>query len=222
MNNKINILALESAGANCSVALFVNGVLFSDYNIYEKNMHDKYLAEFTRRIISDAGLRINDLSAVAVSEGPGSFTGLRISGSIAKGLTFNDDIKLISVPTLSAVANYVTDNIKYLNYSKIIATVKAHKDLLYYQEFDAKGQICSDIIFSTIDEFNSIAHSSVLLCGSSADDFPNIDSISEFNNLSAKYIGSYAMKNYSSNTFVKSEDFVPLYIQEFQMKNQSK
>jgi tRNA threonylcarbamoyladenosine biosynthesis protein TsaB len=222
MNKNINILALESAGSNCSVALYNNGMLFSDYNIYEKNLHDKYLAEFTRRIISDAGLTINDINAVAVSEGPGSFTGLRISASIAKGITFSDDIKLISVPTLSALASFVSSNIKKLNHQQIIATVKAHKDLFYYQIFDSNGQINSEITFSTIEEFNNLDYNSAFICGSAANDFPRIDSVEEFNILSAKYIGAYAVNSYSKNEFTKSEDYIPVYIQEFQLKNQTK
>lgn len=219
MTENFNIIALESAGSNCSVALFVNGALFSEYNIFEKNLHDKYLADLTNRIIHDAGIKITDINAVAVSAGPGSFTGLRISGSIAKGLTFDDKIKLISVPTLKAIAKYAASRLGKFQFEKIIATVKAHKDLLYYQVFSNSGQELSEITFCTLEEFNQLNFENAFLCGSAANEFPDYSSIEDFNQLSAKFIGQLACQMYEDNMFVKSEDYTPLYIQEFQPKN---
>jgi tRNA threonylcarbamoyl adenosine modification protein YeaZ len=146
------ILSIESSGKVCGIALLsfennrlnfennnfennnilTNFELLSEYNIYVGNKHDRFLAELCHRILNDNDLRVDDLSGVAVSIGPGSFTGLRIGSALAKGLCFTVDeenevdekneenkthsIKLIAVPTLKALAYRVNEFLKSVNY----------------------------------------------------------------------------------------------------------
>ena len=99
------ILCIETASTNCSVAIGVNGKLLALKEDYDSNYsHAERLHIFIKEILSENTLKLSDLDAIAVSKGPGSYTGLRIGVSAAKGLCFSLDIPLISVPTLTSLA----------------------------------------------------------------------------------------------------------------------
>jgi len=102
------ILCIETATTNCSVALAREGevlVLKEDYN--KEYSHAERLHLFIQEILKENGFAPDDLDAVAVSKGPGSYTGLRIGVSAAKGLCFSLEVPLISVPTLTSLAHQV-------------------------------------------------------------------------------------------------------------------
>ncbi|WP_438426587.1 tRNA (adenosine(37)-N6)-threonylcarbamoyltransferase complex dimerization subunit type 1 TsaB [Aquimarina macrocephali] len=103
------ILCIETSTTNCSVAL-ANGEevigLIEDYD--STYSHAERLHNFIDKVIKEAGLTPKDLSAVSVSKGPGSYTGLRIGVSAAKGLSYALDIPLLSVPTLHSLALQVS------------------------------------------------------------------------------------------------------------------
>lgn len=102
------ILALETSTTNCSVAISKQGKTIA---IKEDNNQDYSHAEMLHQFIEDvlfkAQISINQLSAIAVSKGPGSYTGLRIGVSAAKGLCFSLNIPLIAIATLESLANQV-------------------------------------------------------------------------------------------------------------------
>jgi tRNA threonylcarbamoyladenosine biosynthesis protein TsaB len=95
------ILNIETATTNCSVSLTQNGLVvsFKEYANVQYS-HAEQLHLFIEEVLTQADKSLNDLSAIAVSKGPGSYTGLRIGVSAAKGLCYALDIPLISVPTL--------------------------------------------------------------------------------------------------------------------------
>ncbi len=100
------ILCLETATTNCSVALSVNGSVIAFKEDRSANYtHAEKLHPFIDNVLSDANMPMSGLDAIAVSMGPGSYTGLRIGVSAAKGLCFAQDIPLISVPTLRSMVN---------------------------------------------------------------------------------------------------------------------
>lgn len=105
------ILNIETATTNCSVSLSKAGktVVLKEDN--SKNYsHAEYLHVFIDGVLKEANISYNELNAVAISKGPGSYTGLRIGVSAAKGLCFALDIPLISVPTLESLAHQVDVN----------------------------------------------------------------------------------------------------------------
>ena len=102
------ILNIETATTNCSVSLSKNGetvVLKEDYD--SKYSHAERLHVYIDKVLKEAGLSQKNLDAIAVSKGPGSYTGLRIGVSSAKGLCYALDKPLISVPTLESLAHQV-------------------------------------------------------------------------------------------------------------------
>ncbi len=99
------ILNIETATKNCSVSVSNNGEILSLKELNEgKFSHAEKLHSFILEVIEDAGLTMQDLDAISVSKGPGSYTGLRIGVSAAKGLCYALDKPLISVPTLQILA----------------------------------------------------------------------------------------------------------------------
>jgi tRNA threonylcarbamoyladenosine biosynthesis protein TsaB len=101
------ILNLDTSTRICSVALARNGELIGMEESHEDKSHASLLAVFIKEILENCKVNISDLDAVAVSKGPGSYTGLRIGVSTAKGLAYASGIPLIGVDTLSAMATGV-------------------------------------------------------------------------------------------------------------------
>lgn len=98
------ILNIETATRVCSVALAIDGKVISIRESHTRNSHAERITIFCEQLVQEAGLTFHDLDAVAVSMGPGSYTGLRIGVSTAKGYCFALDKPLISIPTLHAMA----------------------------------------------------------------------------------------------------------------------
>lgn len=100
----MTILLLETATSVCSVVLEKNGAMLAERHSDEQNAHSSKLAVFIDEIFAQTGLIPNDLDAVCVSSGPGSYTGLRIGVSTAKGLCYGLGKSLVAVPTLESIA----------------------------------------------------------------------------------------------------------------------
>jgi len=101
------ILNLDTSTQICSVALALDGELLGLKESHEDKSHASLLAVFIKTILDENRKAISDLDAIAVSKGPGSYTGLRIGVSTAKGLAFASGIPLISIDTLSSLASGV-------------------------------------------------------------------------------------------------------------------
>ena len=104
------ILCIETSTTQCSVALAKEGELLG---LKEENssryMHSEWLHVFIETLLKDCGVSFDELTAVAVGMGPGSYTGLRIGVSTAKGLCFAQDLNLIALPTLDILAHQVNE-----------------------------------------------------------------------------------------------------------------
>lgn len=98
------ILNIETSTSVCSVSLAVDGVVKAIKESRVKNSHAEQVTLFSEMVVKKAGYNFNNLDAVAVSKGPGSYTGLRIGVSTAKGFCLSIDKPLISVGTLDAMA----------------------------------------------------------------------------------------------------------------------
>lgn len=100
----MTILLLETATPVCSVALYRDHVIVASKQSDEPNAHSSKLAPFIQELFDQSGIEMKALDAVCVSSGPGSYTGLRIGVSSAKGICYALDIPLLSVPTLQSMA----------------------------------------------------------------------------------------------------------------------
>ncbi|MDT7829541.1 tRNA (adenosine(37)-N6)-threonylcarbamoyltransferase complex dimerization subunit type 1 TsaB [Pricia sp. S334] len=133
------ILNLETATTNCSVSVAKDGNLLALKEHDTPNYsHSEQLHVFVQDVLKDAGLALSDLEAVAVSKGPGSYTGLRIGVSAAKGLCFSLDVPLIALSTLASMAHQAQgEDIDF-----IVPVLDARRMEVYSAVFDAhKSQI---------------------------------------------------------------------------------
>jgi tRNA threonylcarbamoyladenosine biosynthesis protein TsaB len=97
------ILSIETSTEVCSIAIHTDGKLLAESTSFESYSHAEKLAPMIRETLADKGLVKADLTAIAVSAGPGSYTGLRIGTSTAKGLCYALDLPLITVNTLESM-----------------------------------------------------------------------------------------------------------------------
>lgn len=101
------ILSLETSSSVCSVALHQDQALLSYAELQMEKSHSSHITVMVQQVLEYAGVRLEQLDAVAVSGGPGSYTGLRIGSGTAKGLCFSLDKPLLSVSTLASMAQQV-------------------------------------------------------------------------------------------------------------------
>ncbi len=100
----MKILAIDTATALCGLALTEDEQLVAEYRLNRANMHNERLVSATAMLLGDVGWGLRHLDCLAVSGGPGSFTGLRIGFAAAKGLAFSVGLPLVVVNTLDALA----------------------------------------------------------------------------------------------------------------------
>jgi len=134
------ILNIESSSTNCSVSLAHNGMVIS---LKEKNdekySHSTKLHAFIQEVLKDSNVSINELSAISVSKGPGSYTGLRIGVSAAKGLCFALDIPLISLSTLLILSKQIK-----IEKGLIVPVLDARRDEVYSAVYDSKYNLIQE------------------------------------------------------------------------------
>ncbi|HXB10741.1 MAG TPA: tRNA (adenosine(37)-N6)-threonylcarbamoyltransferase complex dimerization subunit type 1 TsaB [Bacteroidia bacterium] len=104
------ILNIETATSVCSVAISKNGQVIAFEESHESNVHAERLLTFIQNTVNKAGLSLNNMDAIAIGSGPGSYTGLRIGTSTAKGLCYALDKPLIAISTLKAMAQSAQNN----------------------------------------------------------------------------------------------------------------
>ena len=136
------ILSIETTTDICSVALFNEKKLLSIKENSDRQ-HSKLLAFFTDEIFRDLNMKIDVLDAIALSIGPGSYTGLRIGLSFVKGIAFSLNKPIIPIDTIESF-NYT---IKDSNYFIVI---HAYKDYFFIQEYK-NGKKFKNIMFDTLD-----------------------------------------------------------------------
>lgn len=130
---KLPLLAIETSAELCSVAVMIDEVVYHETTIKEKNIHSEKLFEIIEKNLSDASLKIGDVNTIAYSNGPGSFTGLRIGLSAAKGLAYGISKPIVPVPTFNALAFSIS---KYHKAGDRFSIVRnASKDELYHANY---------------------------------------------------------------------------------------
>ncbi|WP_396143076.1 tRNA (adenosine(37)-N6)-threonylcarbamoyltransferase complex dimerization subunit type 1 TsaB [Flavobacterium sp.] len=218
------ILNIETATKNCSVALAKNGETILCKEMAEQGFsHAEKLHLFIEEIIKEAGITFSDLSAVAVSQGPGSYTGLRIGVSAAKGLCYALEIPLISVDTLTVLANQLQ-----IEKGIIIPMIDARRMEVYSAIFNVKkemirevqAEILTDSSFSDIDD-------AVYFVGDSNEKAKKILSKSNFNFVdtifypSAQEMSAISYRKFLDNSFEDVAYFEPYYLKDFMLQTKS-
>ncbi|HLP17148.1 MAG TPA: tRNA (adenosine(37)-N6)-threonylcarbamoyltransferase complex dimerization subunit type 1 TsaB [Bacteroidota bacterium] len=129
------ILSIETATELCGAALIDDGFVVAHRTVTEKNIHSERLMVLVDEVLREAGVAVKDLAGIAVSIGPGSFTGLRIGLSTAKGLAYAQSLPMIPVPTLDAIAEEAVRTGVAASGDVICALIDAKRDEAYYAFF---------------------------------------------------------------------------------------
>ena len=219
----VRILLIESSTALCSVALAEGGVITSYKESSAPKAHASLTAVFIRDILSERGITLNDCDAVCVSMGPGSYTGLRVGVSTAKGLCFGSGKPLMAVGTLDTLVAQAREipgldgDLKY-----VIPMIDARRMEVYTAVFTPEGKQLTPTAPAIIDE-NSFAEQleqGVCLfigdgAGKCADVIrhPNAHFIQC--NPKASAMLDPAMSAYKEKRFEDVAYFEPFYLKEF-------
>ncbi|MFC6859812.1 tRNA (adenosine(37)-N6)-threonylcarbamoyltransferase complex dimerization subunit type 1 TsaB [Zunongwangia atlantica] len=214
------ILCLETATTNCSVALCEDANVIALKEDNSKGYsHAEKLHVFIDEILKENDLKINNLDAVAISKGPGSYTGLRIGVSAVKGLCFAQDIPLISVPTLSALAKQIDPK----EGEQIIPMLDARRMEVYSAVFDSAFNQIRDTKAEVLSEESfqeELAKGKVYFIGNGVAKFreicehPNAEFI-EDRLPSAKEMCSIAYDKYKISDIEDVAYFEPYYLKDF-------
>jgi tRNA threonylcarbamoyladenosine biosynthesis protein TsaB len=224
------ILNLDTSTQICSVALALDGELLGLEESHEDKSHASLLAVFIKNILGENAYAISDLDAVAVSKGPGSYTGLRIGVSTAKGLAFAAGIPLISVDTLSSMASGVIHgNLpEYMALSRYNAyclcpMIDARRMEVYTAIFNAMGEMIEPITAKIIkeDSYKDILEKGrIILFGNGAakcrDTLQHPNAIfMEGIETSAKFMVPMAESAWQQKCFEDVAYFEPFYLKDF-------
>ena len=130
------ILNIETSTTNCSVSISENDeIIASQEKDFEHYSHSKVLHVYITELFSKSDLEINDITAVSISEGPGSYTGLRIGSATAKGICFALKIPLIAIDTMDILAKKIK-----LPKGYIIPNMDAGRNEIYFSVFNRTYQ----------------------------------------------------------------------------------
>lgn len=214
------ILIIESTGYNCSVALCnENGEVLGsvEERSLEQYIHTEKLHRFIGDCLIQVGLSFSDLSAVAVSQGPGSYTGLRYGVSAAKGFCTALDIPLIAVNPFQAMLEMYFSQVEIHN-GKIAAMIDARREEVFVQSFDMANNTSSEVTALIVDENHGLQNH--IWIGDGADKFVTYESygsISIHPDIYTKAIhhAKEASEKYRSGTFEDLAYFVPFYLKDF-------
>jgi len=150
------IICIETATSVCSVALCDSSGVIAMRESNEGMSHAAMLTLYIEEVLNEAGLKANNLKAVAVSKGPGSFTGLRIGVSVAKGIAYAASIPVIGVETTVSMFYGITDFLeeKMMTNSNTLfcPMLDARRMEVYYAVFDSKGKQIKKIAAEIIHE----------------------------------------------------------------------
>ena len=227
------ILNLETATTNCSVSLATNGEVVAIKELDTPNFsHSEQLHLFVQEVTEEAGVVLSDLDAVAVSKGPGSYTGLRIGVSAAKGLCFSLDVPLISIATLTSMAHQALTHTIDQNVDKgthrsdpifAIPVLDARRMEVYSAVFDRQGAQIRETRAEIIDAnaFNEYPRQGkTIVLGNGAKkcipvlEHPNFSFKTDVVP-SAREMAELSYRKFESGEFENVAYFEPYYLKDF-------
>jgi tRNA threonylcarbamoyladenosine biosynthesis protein TsaB len=218
------LLSLETSTNTCSVALhhLISGEICTYFELQVEKAHSSFLTLLVEQALFFSGQSMQNLKAVAVSSGPGSYTGLRIGISAAKGFCYALQIPLISVNSLEAMSKEVSSY--YSHYEDVILCpmIDARRMEVYTALYDVKGECLKNTHPLIVEEqsFDLFSTKKLIFFGNGAskckkvlknDNFQFLDNIVP----SSKWVGNIALKKYQNQDFEDVAYFEPDYLKEF-------
>jgi len=213
------ILNIETATKNCSVSIAKNGKTIVLKELNNGNYsHAEKLHQFIKEVLNEVGIEFSELKAVAVSKGPGSYTGLRIGVSTAKGLCFSLDIPLIALHTLQGLALSIS-----IDEGCVIPLLDARRMEVYSGVFNSENKSIREVKAEIIseDSFSSYLNKQkVYFVGDGVEKCKGIiihkNAIFIDDKLpSANEMSMLSFEKYKKNDTVDVAYFEPFYLKDF-------
>ncbi len=218
------ILNIETSGKICSVAITRDGCLEYQLDNAEGMQHANKLAPFVERCMEELTRKEQKLDAVAVSIGPGSYTGLRIGLSLAKGLAFSLDVPLIGVDTLKILAvKAMFRSMDWQGDEILVPMIDARRMEVFTAAYDfaLNPVIAPGPMIITPESFSSLAGRKVIFMGDGAAKtkdvikLENAEWIADLNPM-AKDMLALSEKAFRENDFLDLAYSTPSYLKEYQ------
>lgn len=217
----VRILSLETSTTVCSVALHENEKLIASAEVHREYSHGSKLAILIADVMKSAGTELEEIHAIAVSSGPGSYTGLRIGTSTAKGLCYALSLPLIAIGSLELLAAQV--NKSNVTNAWLCPMIDARRMEVYCLVMDANGNLIQPVEARIIDEKSFDEHldkTPVIFFGDGAQkcqavlNHKNAFFISGISP-SAGQLGGMAFEKYQRKEMEDVIHFEPFYLKEF-------
>ena len=219
------ILCLETATSVCSVALNDGCCTLALRETEGNNAHSEKITNFIREVMETGGVTYSQLDAVAVSQGPGSYTGLRIGVSTAKGVCYAADLPLMAIDTLEAMAWGMRDKLGSLLQPDdlLVPMIDARRMEVYCSVFGASLQRVRETqaLVVEADSFKEFEGRRLWLFGDGApklkslfEDQPLIQVVEGFKP-SAAFMRDLAERALKARDFVDVAYFEPFYLKDF-------
>lgn len=210
MNELKPTLAIETSGSTCGVCLYFNEEKLFEAEMIMKHSHSDKIFEIIESILQLGSTDLKDLKCIAVSAGPGSFTGLRIGMSAAKGLALGAGLPIVPVPTFEALALQMS---KYLKPdSEFIIANKVNSEELYFAGFKVKPNsyiFVQNLAVIKKEELMSLA-GELMIIGDFGENNVSVPS--------ARYIAKWS-ELFGSDLLTFNYDFIePNYLKNFIVK----
>jgi len=204
------ILSIDTSSSYLGIGLSSNKSNILVFNLYKKNIHDKLLTKYISDLLNDLDILIQDLSAIAVNIGPGSFTGLRVGISFVKALTLDEKPQIIAV---SSTENYAY---QLRNMNKIIKIfLNSHSNFYYYQSFNEKFESINDCKLVDINDFEFQSKSDYFLVTDKSD----LESDISLNKI--EYLMELSRFKFNNSLFTSNDLLIPNYVQDFKPKGKT-
>ena len=218
---KLKILSIECSASPASVAIIEDGKIIASSFVNIKLTHSQTLMPMVESTLKSAMFSVNDIDGISVSAGPGSFTGVRIGISIAKGLATPNNLPCVPVSTLEAMAYmFLSEDIT------VCPVMDARCNQIYNALFRVENgkveRLCEDraiLIDELIEKLKSLP-GKIVICGDGSDLFSNL--ISDFDNIklpsenlkyqSAVGVGLMSYDSFVNGNTVSPEDLIPMYL----------
>ena len=210
----VKLLCIESSYRICSVALSFNEKIYTSESGTVQN-HAESLMDLIQDCLDQANITLGELNAVAISSGPGSYTGLRIGTSTAKGICFALNIPLIAIDTLYSIA-YGVSQVESVSGGNIWPMIDARRMEVYHCVFDSSLNAITEVKNGLIEEASfvpEVVKANTLLCGDGAEKADLILGLKKINVVQhAKWLCKPAEMKYLNSEFEDLEKFEPFYL----------
>jgi tRNA threonylcarbamoyladenosine biosynthesis protein TsaB len=219
-----HILSIDTSTPVCSVAIHHQGTLLGNFSLHLDKGHSSALHVLIDDLLKHCQLAPHQLGAIAVGKGPGSYTGLRIGSSTAKGLCFSLNIPLIAVNTLQAMALSVANS--HISDSLLCPMIDARRMEVYCMILDSQATPLTPTWPEVVNEFSFdqyLSHEKVIFFGNGSAKCKSV--VSKNPNATflngvvpdASQIGAIAWEKFQSREFEDIAYFEPFYLKEFQI-----